>query len=89
MKQSGKFYTVDINRIRNIYWTTLGYHERAFGTLQAQVEFSLYCPQVFEVSTEISFEDMVAEFDEFWDSEVPRFGEKVCNCFVHRTLYFN
>ncbi|KAI7849022.1 NRDE-2, necessary for RNA interference-domain-containing protein [Circinella umbellata] len=53
-----------------------GYQERAFGTLQALVEFTLYQPHIFTLSFDIIFEDMVAEFSEFWDHEVPRFGEK-------------
>ncbi|KAI9250894.1 NRDE-2, necessary for RNA interference-domain-containing protein [Phascolomyces articulosus] len=52
-----------------------GYHERAFGTLQALVEFTLFQPHIFTLSFDITFEDMVAEFSDFWDNEVLRFEE--------------
>ncbi|KAI9025805.1 NRDE-2, necessary for RNA interference-domain-containing protein, partial [Phycomyces nitens] len=53
-----------------------GYHEKAFGTLQALVEFNLFQPQIFRMSLDITFDKMVQELCDFWDSEVPRFGEK-------------
>ncbi|KAL0074451.1 NRDE-2, necessary for RNA interference-domain-containing protein [Phycomyces blakesleeanus] len=52
-----------------------GYQEKAFGTLQALVEFNLFQPQIFDMSLDITFEKMVQEICDFWDSEVPRFGE--------------
>ncbi|KAI8393343.1 NRDE-2, necessary for RNA interference-domain-containing protein [Radiomyces spectabilis] len=53
-----------------------GYHEKAFGSLQALIEFVLFQPQLYRISAEIPFRNMLTEFDEFWDSEVARFAEK-------------
>ncbi|KAI9489261.1 NRDE-2, necessary for RNA interference-domain-containing protein [Zychaea mexicana] len=59
-----------------LFMKQAGYHERGFGTLQAVVEFTLFPPRIFSMSLDITFEDMLAEFSDFWDSEVLRFGEK-------------
>ena len=48
-----------------------GYTERAVALLQALVEINCYCP-IF-VPT---WETQVDEFEVFWDSEAPRFGEE-------------
>ncbi|KAI9313832.1 NRDE-2, necessary for RNA interference-domain-containing protein [Dichotomocladium elegans] len=53
-----------------------GYQERAFGSLQALVEFTLFQPPEFRTSEDVSFGDMIEAFCEFWDTEVPRFGEQ-------------
>ncbi|KAG0177112.1 hypothetical protein DFQ28_006393 [Apophysomyces sp. BC1034] len=52
-----------------------GYHEKAFANLQALVEFCLFQPSIFH-SSHGTFENMLAEFVDFWDSEVARFGEQ-------------
>ena len=59
------------------YMSFVGYHERAFGCLQAIVEFTLFQPQSLRSSEDTSFGDLIDEFCEFWDTEVARFGEEV------------
>lgn len=59
------------------YIIPVGYHERAFGCLQAIVEFTLFQPRSLRSSEDTSFGDLIEEFCEFWDTEVARFGEEV------------
>lgn len=61
----------------------LGYIERAFGCFQAIMEINLFVPRIFTMANlQITFAEMLMEFETFWDSEVPRFGEQV-SCFAH------
>ncbi|KAG2181353.1 hypothetical protein INT43_008936 [Umbelopsis isabellina] len=54
-----------------------GYVERAFGCYQAIIEMNLFPPRIFTMANlQITFDEMVMEFEMFWDSEVPRFGEQ-------------
>ncbi|KAI9303040.1 NRDE-2, necessary for RNA interference-domain-containing protein [Cunninghamella echinulata] len=53
-----------------------GYQERAFASIQAIIEFTLFQPLIYSMSTGSKLSQMVQDFCEFWDSEVPRFGEK-------------
>ncbi|ORZ00282.1 NRDE-2, necessary for RNA interference-domain-containing protein [Syncephalastrum racemosum] len=59
-----------------LFMKQCGYQERAFGQLQALAEFNLYQPLLFEKSLDVTFEDKLSEFEAYWDSELPRFGEK-------------
>ncbi|KAI7885758.1 DUF1740-domain-containing protein [Lichtheimia hyalospora FSU 10163] len=59
-----------------LFMKQAGYHERAFGCLQAIVEFTLFQPQSLRSSEDTSFGDLIDEFCEFWDTEVARFGEE-------------
>ncbi|KAH8548370.1 NRDE-2, necessary for RNA interference-domain-containing protein [Umbelopsis sp. PMI_123] len=53
-----------------------GYIERAFGCFQAIMEINLFPPRIFTMQNlQITFSEMLMEFEMFWDSEVPRFGE--------------
>ncbi|KAI8876533.1 DUF1740-domain-containing protein [Backusella circina FSU 941] len=52
-----------------------GYYERAVAILQGSIEFNLFQPQLFSMSLNKQTEKM-ASFDDFWDSEVARFGEE-------------
>ncbi|CAO3697494.1 unnamed protein product [Rhizopus microsporus] len=45
-----------------------GYIERAYSVFQAIVEYNLFAPA--------GIQDKLGAFMEFWDNEVPRFGEK-------------
>lgn len=49
-----------------------GYIERCIAAFQAQIEFNCFSPPAF---ARYSFDDKVIAFQEFWDSEIPRFGE--------------
>ncbi|CAO3613577.1 unnamed protein product [Cunninghamella blakesleeana] len=53
-----------------------GYQERAIASIQAIVEFSLFQPLIYSMSTNSTLSQMIQDFCNFWDSEVPRFGEK-------------
>ncbi|CAM0137619.1 unnamed protein product [Umbelopsis sp. WA50703] len=54
-----------------------GYAERAFGCFQAIIEMNLFSPRIFTMANlQITFDEMLMEFEMFWDSEVPRFGEQ-------------
>ncbi|KAG0208757.1 hypothetical protein BGX28_000378 [Mortierella sp. GBA30] len=64
-------------------WTFLkqaGYIERAQGTLQGQVEFLFNMPSSL-VSE--SWRVQIGSLGEFWDSELPRFGEKDAKGWSH------
>lgn len=63
-----------------------GYHERAYSSMQAAVEFNLFQPEKLRASNEISFNEIVDEFGEFWSSELPRFGEKVLQQWIEYNL---
>lgn len=58
-----------------LFMKQCGYQERAFALIQALVEFNLFQPQLFNM-TSTRFEDKVNAFADFWDSEVFRFGEE-------------
>jgi hypothetical protein len=49
-----------------------GYIERAIAAFQAMIELSCYCP-----IDSASFGTKMSGLEEFWESELPRFGEKV------------
>lgn len=51
----------------------IGYHEQAFALFQAQIEFSCFTPD--QISYQ-SFETRCDLFEDWWESEVPRFGER-------------
>jgi len=54
-----------------------GYIERAFGCFQAVMEINLFPPRIFTMANlQITFAEMLMEFETFWESEVPRFGEQ-------------
>jgi hypothetical protein len=39
---------------------------------------NLFSPRIFTMANlQITFDEMLMEFEMFWDSEVPRFGEQV------------
>ncbi|KAJ3299178.1 hypothetical protein HK104_009782 [Borealophlyctis nickersoniae] len=50
-----------------------GFFEKAIGLLQGMVEFSCFCPP--HVADQ-SFEQRLDKFEQFWESECPRFGEE-------------
>lgn len=52
-----------------LFMKQAGYQEKAFAIIQAIVEFNLFAPNRISGSK-------VDAFSEFWDSEVPRFGEE-------------
>lgn len=85
MKQSGMSTfltsTMFIDRVQ-----PPGYHERAYSSMQAAVEFNLFQPEKLRASNEISFNEIVDEFGEFWSSELPRFGEKVLQQWIEYNL---
>ncbi|KAI8088685.1 NRDE-2, necessary for RNA interference-domain-containing protein [Halteromyces radiatus] len=58
-----------------LFMKQAGYQERAFASIQALVEFCLFQPLFYQMSSSISLSRMIADFADFWDSEVPRFGE--------------
>lgn len=76
MKQAGKYVSLIYVGV-GTYMSFVGYHERAFGCLQAIVEFTLFQPRSLRASEDTSFGDLIDEFCEFWDTEVARFGEEV------------
>ncbi|GAB1600197.1 protein NRDE2 homolog isoform X2 [Argonauta hians] len=49
-----------------------GFTEKVVASLQAVLEFNLFCPTSLEKN---SMEDRIAVFESFWDSGVARFGE--------------
>ncbi|KAG2202419.1 hypothetical protein INT47_008890 [Mucor saturninus] len=57
-----------------LFMKQCGYQERAFAVIQASVEFNLYQPQLFNM-TSSKYEDKLNAFADFWDNEVLRFGE--------------
>ncbi|KAG0356101.1 hypothetical protein BGZ54_000844 [Gamsiella multidivaricata] len=64
-------------------WTFLkqaGYIERAQGIIQGQVEFIFNMPP--SLTTE-SWEIQIGSLEEYWDSELPRFGEKDAKGWTH------
>ncbi|KAF9285695.1 hypothetical protein BGZ88_009449 [Linnemannia elongata] len=64
-------------------WTFLkqaGYIERAQGSLQGQVEFIFNMPS--SLLSE-SWQVQIRSLEEFWDSELPRFGEKGAKGWAH------
>ncbi|KAK3844755.1 MAG: NRDE-2, necessary for RNA interference-domain-containing protein [Linnemannia gamsii] len=64
-------------------WTFLkqaGYIERAQGSLQGQVEFLFNMPS--SLLSE-SWQIQIRSLEEFWDSELPRFGEKGAKGWAH------
>ncbi|KAG0277084.1 hypothetical protein BGZ95_006543 [Linnemannia exigua] len=64
-------------------WTFLkqaGYIERAQGSLQGQVEFLFNMPS--SLLSE-SWQVQIRSLEEFWDSELPRFGEKGAKGWAH------
>lgn len=82
MKQAGKYFFPKVCGQRHLH-ILVGYHERAFGCLQAIVEFTLFQPRALRSSEDTSFGDLIEEFCEFWDTEVARFGEEVLfDCFI-------
>ena len=50
-----------------------GYTERAVSTYQALIEFNLHCPSSLNLTTS---RERAGQFEEFWESSVPRFGEE-------------
>lgn len=51
-----------------------GYHERAIANFQALIELNFFTPQ--HLSPSAPLQDWLAFFEPFWDSGLPRFGEK-------------
>jgi hypothetical protein len=49
-----------------------GYIEKAIAAYQALIEFNFYCPPAFASQT---LEQQLGLFEDFWESECPRFGE--------------
>lgn len=52
-----------------------GYRERAMSMLQALIEIRFYCPETL-LSDSTSRDTFLGLFQVFWESQVPRFGEK-------------
>lgn len=50
-----------------------GYEELAVAMWQTIVEFVIFAPALFDIA---SHSELIDAFQEFWESEVPRFGEK-------------
>ncbi|RUS78263.1 hypothetical protein EGW08_013979 [Elysia chlorotica] len=50
-----------------------GYTERAVATFQALIEFNLHCPSSLNLT---STRDRAVQFEKFWESSTPRFGEE-------------
>lgn len=48
-----------------------GYTERAIAMFQALIEINIFCPMSF-----ITWDQQFISFEDFWESEAPRFGEK-------------
>lgn len=45
---------------------------------------NLFPPRIFTMANlQITFDEMLMEFEMFWDSEVPRFGEQVSYHILH------
>ncbi|KAG0322542.1 hypothetical protein BGZ99_003258 [Dissophora globulifera] len=64
-------------------WTFLkqaGYIERAQAIIQGQVEFLFNMPPSLEKE---SWEIQIGSLEEYWDSELPRFGEKDAKGWTH------
>ncbi|KAF9985137.1 hypothetical protein BGZ65_011632 [Modicella reniformis] len=64
-------------------WTFLkqaGYIERAQGIIQGQVEFLFNMPSSL---TSEPWEIQIGSLEEYWDSELPRFGEKDAKGWTH------
>ncbi|KAG0287406.1 hypothetical protein BGZ96_008662 [Linnemannia gamsii] len=58
----------------------LGYIERAQGSLQGQIEFIFNMPSILLSE---SWQVQIRSLEEFWDSELPRFGEKAAKGWAH------
>src|SRR5690554_3327778 len=72
-------FIVHINSSQEITFD-IGYPERAQGILQGQVEF------LFNMPSSLGSEPwhiQIGSLEEFWDSELPRFGEKDAKGWSH------
>ncbi|KAI8069872.1 NRDE-2, necessary for RNA interference-domain-containing protein [Gongronella butleri] len=58
-----------------LFMKQAGYKEHAYALYQAMFEFNFYRPLLYAQVGTTTFADMVRDFAEFWDNEVPRFGE--------------
>ena len=56
------------------FLTETGYQEKAIACYQAMIEFTCYAPPF--TPSDASFNKRLDFFEEFWESEAPRFGEK-------------
>ncbi|KAG5437565.1 hypothetical protein PCANB_000993 [Pneumocystis canis] len=54
------------------YMKEAGYLENSIASIQALIEFNFFRP---DTSSGDIYNDYLQEFEEFWESEVPRFGE--------------
>ncbi|CAG8460298.1 12938_t:CDS:10 [Ambispora leptoticha] len=50
-----------------------GYSERAYACLQGVMEMNFFLPEMLKGK---SYEERLSKFGEFWETELPRFGEK-------------
>ncbi|KAF5385409.1 hypothetical protein D9757_005389 [Collybiopsis confluens] len=68
----------EIEKVR-VFWRTAialqqaGYHERATALFQAQAELTFEIPQAL---SRLSLDTRLEGLEEFWESEVPRMGER-------------
>lgn len=53
-----------------------GYDELAIASIQATMELNLFRPNTAIPVSESQRESELSQFEEFWDSEIPRFGEE-------------
>ncbi|KAF9957415.1 hypothetical protein BGZ72_001840 [Mortierella alpina] len=63
-----------------VFLKQAGYRERAQGVLQGQVEFLFNMPRTLMSE---AWEIQIGSLGEFWDSELPRFGEKDAKGWSH------
>ncbi|KAG4306423.1 hypothetical protein PORY_000411 [Pneumocystis oryctolagi] len=54
------------------YMKEAGYIENSIASIQALIEFNFFRPDAFSCNTN---NDYLDEFEQFWESEAPRFGE--------------
>ncbi|WWC86471.1 uncharacterized protein L201_001348 [Kwoniella dendrophila CBS 6074] len=52
-----------------------GYAERAISAFQALMEITFFKPDQLRAAANTSFETILDEFEQFWDTEAPRLGE--------------
>ncbi|KAI5858627.1 NRDE-2, necessary for RNA interference-domain-containing protein [Tricharina praecox] len=60
-----------------LFMSESGYRESAIAALQAMLELNLFHPtNLTPPTSQLEFEMILEVFERFWDSEVPRIGEK-------------
>jgi len=73
-------FAKSIDQLIIAQYDSSGYIERAQGIIQGQVEFLFNIPSSLTLEP---WEIQIGSLEEYWDSELPRFGEKDAKGWTH------